>query len=89
MPPKPQKEIVYPITSEEHFNQLVNPENKKLLVIDIHLNWCGPCSVMNTNYRTLFFGFEEAEKRIEFWTCEVQNLPAEIVTQVQPLQIQG
>ena len=31
MPPKAQKEICYPITSEEHFLQLVNPENKKLL----------------------------------------------------------
>lgn len=31
MPPKAQKEIVYPITSEEHFLQLVNPENKKLV----------------------------------------------------------
>jgi len=30
MPPKPQKEIIYPITSEEHFYQIVNPENKKL-----------------------------------------------------------
>jgi hypothetical protein len=31
MPPKAQKEIIYPITSEEHFHQLINPENKKLL----------------------------------------------------------
>ena len=30
MPPKVQKEIVYPITSEEQFYQIVNPENKKL-----------------------------------------------------------
>ena len=31
MPPKPQKEIVYPITSDEHFAQIVNQENKKLV----------------------------------------------------------
>lgn len=30
MPPKAQKEIVYPITSEEQFYQIVNAENKKL-----------------------------------------------------------
>ena len=30
MPPKAQKEIVYPITSEEQFLQLIAPENKKL-----------------------------------------------------------
>ena len=30
MPPKGQKEIVYPITSEEQFLQIISPENKKL-----------------------------------------------------------
>lgn len=30
MPPKAQKEIIFPITSEEQFQQIVNPENKKL-----------------------------------------------------------
>jgi hypothetical protein len=40
-------------------------------VIDVHLGWCGPCTVMFYNYRTLFFSFEEAEKRIEFWTVTI------------------
>jgi hypothetical protein len=92
MPPKVQKEIVYPINSEEHFHQIVNPENKKLvgtynhsfnhlclinssfLVIDLHLTWCGPCSVMTTNYRSLFFTFEEADKRLEFWNVNRNSL---------------
>ena len=30
MPPKAQKEIIYPITSEEQFLQIIAPENKKL-----------------------------------------------------------
>jgi hypothetical protein len=30
MPPKAQKEIVYPITSEDQFYQIIAPENKKL-----------------------------------------------------------
>ena len=30
MPPKAQKEIIYPITSDEHWHSIVNPENKKL-----------------------------------------------------------
>lgn len=41
MPPKAQKEIVYPITSEEQFYQIVNPENKKLhgtLFTDLLIN---------------------------------------------------
>ena len=30
MPPKAQKEIVFPITSDEQFLQIIAPENKKL-----------------------------------------------------------
>ena len=30
MPPKAQKEIIYPITSEEQFYQIIAPENKRL-----------------------------------------------------------
>ena len=55
MPPKQQKEIVYPINSEEHFTQIANPENKKLSIIDLHASWCGPCQVMFQNYRTIYF----------------------------------
>ena len=32
---------------------------------------------MNSNYRTIFFNFEEADKRLEFWTCESSDLPKE------------
>lgn len=30
MPPKAQKEILFPITSEEQFLNIISPENKKL-----------------------------------------------------------
>ena len=30
MPPKVLKDIVYPILTEEQFNQIIAPENKKL-----------------------------------------------------------
>lgn len=31
MPPKAQKEIVYPIQSDEQFLSIISPENKKLV----------------------------------------------------------
>lgn len=78
MPPKQQKEVVQAITSTEQFLELISPENKKLIgkrldddiasVIDVHLTWCGPCVVMNQNYKTIWFNYEEADKRLEFYT---------------------
>ena len=79
MPPKQQKEIVYPINSEEHFHQIASQENKKLVVIDLHASWCGPCVVMYQNYRSIFFNYEQAENRIEFWTCDTSLLPADLL----------
>ena len=38
------------------------------IVIDYHLDWCGPCEVIEPNYRAMFFAIEEADKRIEFLT---------------------
>jgi thioredoxin 1 len=55
MPPKKEKQIVFALNSGEEWAEVVNEENRKLVVIDVHLNWCGPCTVMNTNYRTLFY----------------------------------
>lgn len=33
---------------------------------------------MNTNYRTIYFNYEEADKRLEFWTIDCTLLPKEI-----------
>ena len=78
MPPKQQKEIVYPITSEEQYLQIASAENKKLAIVDLHANWCGPCQVMFSNYRAIFFNYENAEARLEFWTCDTQFMPADL-----------
>ena len=37
------KQILFKIESTTEFLNKVDPENKKLTVIDVHLNWCGPC----------------------------------------------
>ena len=55
MPPKAQKQILFKIESHEHFHEVIAPTNKKVVVIDCHLAWCGACSVMEQNYRSIFF----------------------------------
>ena len=78
MPPKKEKQIVFPIESTEQLESIMAEDYKKLSVIDFHLSWCGPCTVMHTNYRTLYYGFEDAEKRVEFWTCDISLVPDEL-----------
>ena len=78
MPPKAQKETIFVVRDEDHFRSLVSEENKKLVIIDVHLDWCGPCKVIQPNFRTLFFSISEAEKRIEFFTMNDTIIPDDL-----------
>ena len=40
---------------------------------------------MNQNYKTIFFGFEEAEKRLEIYTCESSLVLEEVFTTLSGL----
>lgn len=77
MPPKPTKKILFEITSPEQFMEIISPENKKLAVIDVHLKWCGNCAVMEQNFRSLFFAFDNADNRLAFWTASEEVIPPE------------
>ena len=41
-----QKQIVYKIDSLEQWDELMM-DKKRLLVIDLHLGWCGPAAVLD------------------------------------------
>ena len=44
----------------------------------MHLAWCGPCDVMEQNYRSIYFTLPEADKRIEFWTACDEIIPEDV-----------
>ena len=49
----------------------------------MHLDWCGPCEIMENNYRSLFFALVNATERIEFFTASNDILPEDIKTKMQ------
>ena len=75
MPPKAQKQILFKIDSPEQFNEITSAENHRLVIIDLHLAWCSFCGIMEQNYRSMYFNFENAEQRIAFYTCSEENIP--------------
>ena len=64
MPPRVQREYFVTIKDQDHWNSLVSPDSKKLTVVDVHLNWCGPCSLMSDIYRTIAMKINDWEDRI-------------------------
>ena len=64
MPPKKNKIFHHPIESLKKFEELVNTDEEKneglqpIVIIDCHLDWCGPCEAMVPNYQTIWFTYE-------------------------------
>ena len=57
----------------------ISAENKKLICIDVHLNWCGRCEAMEPNYRNLHMQFDEDYTCIEFFSASEEFIPEEIL----------
>ena len=55
------------ITSPEQFEQISSEEETRMAVVDVHLDWCGPCNCMVPNYSAIWFNLEDPQSRISFW----------------------
>lgn len=74
MPPK-RAEPFQIIRDEEHFLQYFNENNKKLLVIDVHPTWSGPCEALYPLYRNFRDdGIVEFEKRVDIILVDQEKI---------------
>ena len=55
------------IQTPEQFEAIISEDEKRMAIIDVHLDWCGPCICMTENWQTIWFGMDEPETRISFW----------------------
>lgn len=65
MPPK-KIELTTTIKDADHFQNYFSEKNPKLVVIDIHPSWSGPCEALMPFYKNLQTSvIDEFEKRID------------------------
>lgn len=74
MPPRVQKEYITVVKDDEHWHSLVNSESKKLSVVDVHLSWCGPCSLLAQTFRSIALKIDDWDNRIQFLTVDVDRV---------------
>ena len=68
MPPASKKTIFHKIiASPEEFEALTGENEKRMAVIDVYLDWCGPCVCMEPSYGAIWYNLEDPETRIMFF----------------------
>ncbi|KAF4029403.1 Thioredoxin [Phytophthora infestans] len=65
-------ELVTKVRDAEHWVQVLESSEKKLVVVDVHKDWCGPCKIVEPSYKRLTTDIEHAERRVMFATDRKQ-----------------
>ncbi|KAJ0398471.1 hypothetical protein ATCC90586_003374 [Pythium insidiosum] len=64
-------ELVTRVRDAEHWAQLREACEKKLLVVDAHKEWCGPCKIMEPTYKRIMTEMERSDQRLAFASLNV------------------
>jgi thioredoxin-like negative regulator of GroEL len=65
---------VTPLTTSADFANAIEESEKRLVVIDIHQNWCGPCTTVEPIFRKAYLELEQPESRLKIYTVRLQTL---------------
>jgi hypothetical protein len=59
------------IENKEQWDELIAQLDGRLLFIDVHKEWAGPCSIMQGQLENIFLNTEAIESRLQF--CSVHE----------------
>ncbi|KAJ1458168.1 hypothetical protein M885DRAFT_513206 [Pelagophyceae sp. CCMP2097] len=65
------------ISSAADWQSMVK-DNDKILVIDVHQKWCGPCDTVKPAYALLNSSVDDCKGNVSFLTASVQQFKTEI-----------
>lgn len=69
------KDIIEAVHNEDEFKSWVEDEtNKKLVIVDVFTNWCGPCAQMVPTFKNLQVNVDNFDDR-----CQVLQVDREFV----------
>lgn len=56
--------LIIKIDDEAGWTSLMEMSDTKLVVVDIHSDWCGPCEAMFPTFARIFLDYDSADERI-------------------------
>ena len=66
------------VESPEHFQELVDQSESKLVLIDCYAPWCGPCEALKPSLQKVWMEYDLPAERIVVATCDMVKYAAEI-----------
>ena len=73
----PQYEIQN-MEDEDMFDSLMEQSNEKLILLDVHKEWCGPCAALVPTLSKLMLDTPSSEERIVIKTCSADKFTEKI-----------
>lgn len=70
--------IVKAITDAEDFESCMAASEEKVIVIDCHQNWCGPCETVRPTYNSICNQLKDFEERVLFLTANLKDLQPQV-----------
>lgn len=65
--------MIINIESEEHFQELVELSDTKVVIIDCFSEWCGPCDAMKPTLLKLWNDISNPAERLTIATCSMDK----------------
>ncbi|GMI52966.1 hypothetical protein ScalyP_jg8967 [Parmales sp. scaly parma] len=62
--------VVKPCTTEAELDALLQQSQDRLVVIDVHPAWSGPCETLVPTINRMLLSYENSEERLAFVSCD-------------------
>ena len=62
-------------SASTHF---VEESQNKLVIIDVHATWCGPCEALRPTLNKIALDYTQSEERIIFASCAIEKFASKL-----------
>ena len=71
-------DLIRRLKNEKEYYEAISDQNAKIVVLDLHLDWCGPCKAVETSFRTLMLLLDDCEDCVEFMSIGEKEMPLSV-----------
>jgi len=66
------------ISDAKQYDELIQASQDKVVIVDLHMDWCGPCSALTATYNKVVMDYEDAKDRVVFASCNYEKIEDKI-----------